>query len=283
VEETTEAQAASGADSARWLNGVILPRNECDAPTDNYWWDGCDLGDGGQTAEALQTAKGTASGYDEWVEQHPFTIFVPFGCGFPNAGSEEFATTALAQMEAWQSFMIARELSTSFVKGSADWDDKRFTNDLTNDGDPFSPVVAFAEAEGYLGTCDVGGQGMIHVNPEVATYLIRAGLVFPEGNGRRLRSMLGTIVAVDAGYTGAFEDDTDNALQATGLIRIFLGPVKRLVMEPVDAANHPYGIDIAEMDFTHNKYVGLVERQVLVAWGCCNARWDVTPQIDIEA
>lgn len=290
VTVTSDAEAAAGADAARWMNGVLLPSPLCSPSAAGAWWDDCDLGaesepDAGDEGVGPDALPDDQSNTITTHEFHPWTIWVPFGCGSVGADADEFRRLAELQMEAWQSHLIAEELSTATVRDAAQWGDVRFQTEFDNE-EPYSPVVALAAAEDRLGRCMPGMPGMIHTSRNVATYLVRAGLLFPEANGRRLRTLFGTVVSVDSGYNfGAYTGSSGatDGLVISGLMQIFLGPVRRLVMEPGDAANHPYGIDVAEMDFSTNTHVGLVERAVLAAWpNCCDDSYGVLPIIDID-
>ena len=210
----------------RWQAGLAWRPEACEPPTNPYWWTCADTG-----GAAPATTK-VSQDPEAVVRYRPVDVWVGVKCGNMAAG-DEFEREARRALEAFQSFLIERELWTGAIATLASFDNDFLMNAPTAiNGAALTPyVTALGELEQALATCQPGQVGMIHAQPRTVTTWIQNGLVTPEPNGRRLRTALGTIVVPGAGYPGtgtglaAATKDASFAY-GTGLVRVFLGPVE---------------------------------------------------------
>lgn len=254
-----------------WANGLrFLPEN-CDPPSNPYWW-ACPEGAG-----AVPGFTKDIDAPESIVTYRPFDIWVGFRCGNQSVRNNDYVARADRAMEAFQSYLVARELWTgAYVATPSGFPNDFLENSptLLNGGAATGYVAALAELEQALSTCAVGQVGVIHAQPRTVTYWVENGLVAPEPNGRRLRTVLGTIVVPDAGYDGGGSaqgagDLGDAYAYGTGMVRVWLGPVRRLLDESGEPGEM-HGLNPAEIERTQNTVRVRVERTVAAWWDeCC--------------
>jgi hypothetical protein len=120
-----------------------------------------------------------------------------------------------------------------------------------------TPIEGLALLEDELAA--VGGSGMIHVAPATATYWAGEGLI--EAARGQMRTKLGTLIAVGAGYRGAYPDGEaapgagEEWAFATGPVSITRGEILTIPNEYSEA-----------LDRSSNDATFLVERNYLISW-----------------
>jgi len=129
-------------------------------------------------------------------------------------------------------------------------------------GGAVDPVEGLRLLENNIGE---RGNGMIHVTPGGATYLTENGLIAPEASGgvRQMRTVgNGTLVAVGAGYIGAYPDDQPGTpaagrewIYASGFVQYRRGEVEVMPESYADA-----------IERQQNEVVFLAERNYLLTW-----------------
>lgn len=288
----TSVEVVTDADE-HFGNGIVWQSEPCLAPdscTDGTWW-ACEgtIPAGpedawpemvGQSAVAVNTTKDPADLYatdtDDPVDQErrAYDIWVGLNCGSQPARGDELHARTLRALEAYQSFLIERELWSGCVARAAGFEgnwpygtfDAPTTESLGND---HGFVTAFGELEQWLARRVAGQTGVIHAQARLVSDWVSAGLVIPEPNGRRLRSALGTIVVPGGGYPGTYglwDDDSEGGTvrnqfaYATGMVRVYLGPVSRLLGDDGASAEH---------DISLNTTTVRLERSVVTMFDPC--------------
>lgn len=259
-------------DEAHWANGLRFLPDNCDVPTGvtPYWW-ACPEGAGTAPAHTKDTPAPEAQ-----VLYRPYDIWVGFRCGNQALRSNDYVARANRSIEAFQSYLIEQELQLGTVAQAAGFPNDYLENAPTalNAGGNTPYVTALAELEQALATCNPGQIGVIHAQPRTVTLWLQNGLVAPEPNGRRLRTAMGTIVVPGAGYDGggtglATGGVASSWAYGTGMVRIWLGPIRRMVDES-GSPGETHGINAAEVDRTVNTVNVRVERMVAAVWDeCC--------------
>lgn len=123
---------------------------------------------------------------------------------------------------------------------------------------PVEAMEALGRLEAALGAC-YGGVGVIHVTPLVADLLIHFDLV--QRNGAQLRTTLGNLVAVGAGYTGNAPDGTVPAtgtqwMYATGALFGYRSDI--FATRPIES-----------FDRSVNTVKAIAERTYVLGFECC--------------
>lgn len=278
VVETSEAEAAAGAESSRWLGGISMWPERCAPTPTDYWWncepDGAGPGEAfGDGDDFVKSDSGADSELiPENVAYMPYTIWTALGCSAAQAGGVEIADRARRQMEGWQSHLIARELWTGVVAQAGGFPNRFLLDGATElTGVGQTPIACLGEMEQALGAAQPGQVGMIHAQRRVVSQWLSNGDVHAEANGRRLRTTFGTIVVPDTGYPGTDGDSGDTSDEShiigTGLVRVFLGPIRRLITDAASADSRY--LNAAELNRTNNEALVIFERQVAAVWDGC--------------
>lgn len=273
------------------------PESECadDNPPDadfedqtaNYWWSCPDTTAGeGQTAGIDPWYTKLPPPPEEQVEVDAYTVWTGFRCTtLQGAQGDAFAARARRALEAFQSHLIERELWTGAVSQLAFAGENPYlaSEEAIEDGTEFGYINALAEMEQRLAECQPGQVGMIHAQPRVVALWVSAGMVIPEANGRRLRTAFGTIVVPGSGYTGdgftpgeeaptwTQANESHSMIYGTGLVRVWLGPARRVDTDVVSL-----GLAASEVDRSLNTTVIRWERPAVATWDqCCHIGMNV--------
>lgn len=278
---SAEVTETTRPEEMRWGQGIELWPEPCAPPDDSAWWVCEDGTNGGDSAENVVGTKDKVD--NEPIRRYrPFTIFVALGCSTSQLQQgEELVARANRAIEAWQSHLIERELLDGTVAQAAGFPNDYLENSpttftISEDYDVLDvDMLGVLEAE--LGLCQPGQVSMIHASRFQVMRWFGRGLLEAEPNGRRLRTKLGTIVVPGTGYaTGGAPPDRE--AYGTGLVRVWLGPIVRLTMEPAAVNRDRYGIDPAEVVRGTNDLVMIVERAVAALWdGCCKIKTEGAP------
>lgn len=274
----TSVDVTTETDEAHWANGLQFLPDACDVPTGvtPYWW-ACPEGAGTAPAHTKDTPAPEST-----VLYRPYDIWVGFRCGAQSVRNNDYLQRANRAMEAFQSFLIEQELQLGAVARAAGFPNDYLENSPTtlNGGANTPYVTALAELEQALATCNPGQIGVIHAQPRTVTLWLQNGLVVPEANGRRLRTALGTIVVPGSGYDGGGPTIAAETLATggvassyaygTGMVRVWLGPVRRPSISDLDDMSGSQGLHAAEVDRSVNTVNVRVERTVAAVWDeCC--------------
>lgn len=128
-----------------------------------------------------------------------------------------------------------------------------------NGNTPVSPTEGLALLEDEI--ADTGGTGIIHAAPATATYWLAQSLI-EAGRDNQLRTGLGTVVAVGAGYRGVDPDDWN--APSTGKEWAFAtGPVAYIREPQVQVIPDTYG---EALDRSSNEVTFIAERSYVLVW-----------------
>lgn len=196
-----------------------------------------------------------ADPYAVWAEDH---------CSTLGSQSRDFEARALRQLEATQSYRIAKELWSGAVAQVAPLDNEWLTHDpeVLSTGTGLSPAVAVGLADQGLGQMLAGQRGMIHVSPNVLDEIqLNAGGGLTK-SGDLWTTPMGNVVVADAGYPGTHPDgssSTNQWIYATPWIYYRLG----------DVFTTPDNLDAARaqaVDRSVNLLTFRAQRLVLLEW-----------------
>lgn len=212
------AAAPEIQDGTRWENGYVFNPEGCV--------------DGGVFDGSCSPQDLDFSGCRDNIETDPFVVWAGIKRSTAGMDLDEYRARARRQLEATQSFHLAREFWTGELAQLGGLEGQRLT------GDPagtdvvtlsVGPTEALACLEQYLGDCAAGQQGMIHATRQVVTYWVEKYLVTRQGG--QLVTAFDTIVVPDAGYTGSAPDRSNPVdgsvwAYATGIVTVRLGSVQ---------------------------------------------------------
>jgi hypothetical protein len=234
----------------RWLNGVTLDPAPCGCVDDGFD-PACD--DTPPTIMGDEYPEGEAPSLDF----DPFMVAKIRRCSVMGLGPfDEFVADLQAAFDAGQGAAVEHEFATSTLVNTNPGLESEGSTIL--DESALGMTDAFAALEGAI--ADSCRAGVIHATPAAATWAARLNLIARDG--QVLRTMLGTPVAVGAGYTGDGPggDPAPEGgawLYATGPIRVRLGDV------------HRYPEDLSGISRSINRLIVRVERPALVEWDRC--------------
>lgn len=269
---TSASLVESNALPAHWENGIAWDPEICKLDLDladdfPYWWICAD--EGGATAFEHREAELSLGDGPKPVPVNPdlrsYVPFTVFGTDFCRAGQggRDRAGRARRVLEANLSAAIERELWLGTIAQAASYPNDYLTLTPTSLGGPHGFRTSLAELEQALSDC-VTGPKMIHAQARLVSLWSANGLLVPSSSGRRLETLLGTIVVPGAGYDGSGADlaagtiDTSWAY-GTGLVRVLRSDVR--IVPDVDAE----ATDLATNDTTYR-----AERSVAAIFdGCC--------------
>lgn len=151
----------------------------------------------------------------------PFVVYASDQCStFGFEGRDPWGR-ARRQLEATQSFHIAREFQLGTLRDADGLANPALVDALEISPSPATPLNALAELEGAIADRFAGARAMIHCTPQTLTLLMGAGpCIVPAG--QKWLTALGSIVVADAGYQAV---DGTEWMYATGLVRVRLGAV----------------------------------------------------------
>lgn len=172
-------------------------------------------------------------------DYNPFGIRAGDQCSAFDYANRQYAARAIQQLARCESYQIASEFWNGTIAQAAGWTDNEYLASETSDDitqAAMDPVDALSCMEMALARCNCGSLGMIHAPANVVTQWAKEGVVRDTDNV--LRTVLGTIVVTDGGYSGSAPDGTAPAdgsvwIYGTGLIYIRLSPVQS-VPDPGD-------------------------------------------------
>lgn len=276
----TSALVEESNSVGEWLNGLTFAPEACDGPVNPYWWECANTASGGQSPEQVYGVNGKLiPNPPAIVRFRPFTVWTGFRCTTGQFRSNEYKPRARRALEAFQSTFIEEELWTGArVATPARFPNDFFQNSPTalNGGSDTPYVTALAELEQGLAECNPGQPGMIHAQPRVVTKWIQNGLIVPESSGRRLRTLLGTIVVPGQGYPGSGTalagggTAVSSYAYGTGLIRLWLGPVVDVEAGEASSADNNAPLGDSDVIRDQNDVRVRVEREVAALWDeCC--------------
>lgn len=228
-------------------------------------------GDTPESGDVKTTIARTTS--DAW---EPYGVWAGDRCSAFQFQTAGFAERARAIHRADRSRQIAGELWTGAQAADSGWPNLALAsaNATILAAGANGVIEGLAVLEQGLADCAPAGAATIHVSPLMATVLRSQQLIEPEGVN--LRTITGSLVIVDAGYTGSgpTTPDTpgsaaDQWMYGTGTIFALLGPV--------DVLPDPDRYDLA-MDRSVNLIEWRAESLDLAMWdGCCHLAVEIDP------
>lgn len=249
-----------------WRNGVI-------------WESNCDLG--GVTCDDCTRSDIPAKAANVDVELFgatPFTVFAEVDCAPVGYTPDEQAQRAIAALNRLEGYQVERTFWTGstcasgtayphlaasaevFDSGSASLERVRLQSAATQvTGVALDVVEAFGRLEGALARC-ANGAGVLHITPEVADAAAAASLL--QVRNGQLRTTLGNLVAVGAGYTGSSPAGVSTTgvhwAYATSPIFAYRSPIERVGAEFVET-----------LDRSVNTVKTTAERTYVLGFDCC--------------
>lgn len=213
----------------------------------------CDGSTAAMNAAATNPAITTSDPFVVWAEDH---------CTTAGWQSRDFEGRARRQLEATQSFRIAKELWLGTQAQAQTLDNDWLTNDpKVVTGAAAAPMEALGLVEQGVGAMLGGRRAMIHVSPEVLTELVTNEAI--QMNGQLWLTAMGNIVVADAGYPGTGPDSgagsTHQWIYGTPEIAYHLGPIA------VPQLNDG-GAIVQQMLRTINDIVVRAVREVILMW-----------------
>lgn len=167
------------------------------------------------------------------VEGAALWVYAGDECTAAGSLTRDFIGRARRQLAATESYQLANELWTGSASVAANPDlPNRSLAGVATESDTVTTVASSAAdalgcLEAGLASALFGGQGMIHVTPQLLVHLVGQQLVLREG--RVWTTPMGHIVVADAGYTGSGPGGVAaGATQwayGTPMIFVRLGPV----------------------------------------------------------
>lgn len=217
----------------RWGNGIEYENEACSFIEGTY--DICDQN---------PDVDPGASNVNDLVKFDPWGIWEADVCSVMDVGRnrEERAQRAL---EVSQSYQIARELWKGTFAQAKDKESRWLASeesDVVSAGGT-SLTDGIACLEQGLAQCGRGRLGMIHVTPQVLTYMQGEGLVSePRQSDGLARTVMGTIIVSDAGYDGSSPLGAAPAsgsiwAYATSLVRVWMGPLEIFIGQRAQRIN----------------------------------------------
>lgn len=259
-----------------WGNGLTWLPEGCESPADPYWWE-CPEGDGVTPVTAYESTGGAADGAKDPASSpavqrvRPFTIYDTVSCTAMQFRAEDWQARARRALNAHLGAALELEVWDGQVAQAAGFPNPYLNNSPTigNGGAALGFSAALAELEQMIAD-QGGGPAMIHAQPRTVSLWTQDGQVFPEGNGRRLRTSLGNLVVSGVGYPGTgptLDPNEPGPLSAyayiTPIVRVWLGPVNLLTLED----NTGYGD--ADIVTSTNDLIVRAERIVAYGWDPC--------------
>lgn len=190
------------------------------------------------------------------------STFQEFGPDKADGSPEGRRERARHVLEANLSRIVENELWTGTRATAAGFPNDFLANAPTalNGGAATGIVPALSELEQAVAEHDETGVGMIHAQPRVVTAWRTLQLVEPDASGKRLRTILGTLVVPGGGYPGsgtglAAGTVTSSWAYATGMVRVALGAEQLVPNDDAEATNR----DVDDVTYR-------AERNFAVAW-----------------
>jgi hypothetical protein len=183
------------------------------------------------------------------IESTPMFIYAEDSCSTFGSSSRDFLGRARRQLAAIESAELADELWNGTLS-TADGLDNRWLAGPAADSDTVTtaaadPVAALACITAGLASALRGQQGMVHVTPQLLTYLQAESVVTQRGN--LWVTAMGHIVVADAGYTGHGPDGAAPGatqwIYGTPVIQVRLGPVMLFPDNLASATNIAQALD----------------------------------------
>lgn len=183
----------------------------------------CDMDPEGRTAPA-------GGGREEG---EPFYVWAADECSTLGSNARDWQGRARRQLEATQSFQIARELWTGTIAKDTGADTAYLADGLNVLGDPFENVTeAVVNLEAWALACSQGRRVMLHMSPYAFNLYLLASENHAVLSGNIVTTPLGSIVVSDAGYPGtppdSLADNPDEWVYATPLVQVRLDAVEVL-------------------------------------------------------
>lgn len=257
------------ATDERWINGV---RWEPVCATGNTTVSPCITG-----TTAIDPPAKAATWSHQTRGAYSFTVYSEIDCSPPGWWdlAQERAAAGLTEVEAWQ---VERVFQTGQAAGVSNL----ILPNLTTTGTIFHPidssvlmqpstltvtgavldvVEGLGRLEQALADCYRGGRGVIHVPIQVVNELAAQHLI--TARGTQLRTTIGNLVAVGAGYTPTI--GPGGATPAAGTAWMFgtgtmFGYRSELKIP---------GSNRESLDRSENTLRRIAERHVLIGWDCC--------------
>ena len=225
----------------RWHAGVVWTPEAC-------------AEGGAMAADCDLTPERNAPATPDAVASSPFYVWAADECSTFGFQARDWQARARRQLEATQSFQIARELWTGAItKGSAaPGDESPYLADDNTEvvgESPESPRLAIARLEAMAMRCMRGGRVMLHMSPMVFAMVTQeARSPYIQLTGNVATTALGNILVTDAGYTGQQPDsvgDVDQSewIYATPPVQVRMDAVEVLPGSLDDARNMAMALD----------------------------------------
>lgn len=209
-----EASAVIVNTADRWEDGITWQPEQC-AGGGRIALDECG------SLDPVEAAATPAS-----PDSDPFLVFAGETCSTFGMDARDWNGRARRQLIATRSAQIAAELWTGSLNGAGLALVDATSDILTTGAKP--PATALAMIEQGLAQLLSGRQGMVHVTPQVLSYLVGESVARLEGN--IYTSPNGHIIVPDAGYpgtapTGTAPSFSSQWIYGTAVVALRIGPV----------------------------------------------------------
>lgn len=265
--------SVSDGGAARWQQGFAFQPEACGAS--GRVAVECE---GDTSALDIADRPGTVGGM-------PFAVYATDECSTFGFSARDWQGRARRQLAATESYEVAAELWTGSLGLTIDDRDgnpqpvrslaKAGADTLTSAGSAADPIDALALIEQGLAQCNRGRQGMVHITPQMLTYLVTNDSVRLDGTTYITPN--GHIVVPDAGYPGTGPNgepaSSTQWAYGTSMIAVLVGPVELIPGTLEDARSMAQALD-------RSVNTAVVYAQRLAAWlwdECCH----VAAQVDL--
>lgn len=246
------------SDGERWQGGIQwTPEQIGGGGAAAYDWCPAFSPNGTNAARSVKANIGTA-------DADPFLVWAEDHCSTLGFQARDYESRARRQLEATQSYWIAKELwsGAQAIAATPDLDNTYLTKDPDNiGGAAAAPAGQLAKLERGLALMLFGRRGLIHVSPQILDVLAETTIITQ--TGQIWQTPMGTPIVSDAGYDGSKpvgSGSTNEWMYATPMIGVRLTAVEVLPATLAEAVNR-----------ATNLATVYAQRQVLLQWD------DVTP------
>lgn len=242
----------------RWQQGVKWGPEQC--------------GDSGATTvDCGVTDEMTPGTNPDIAMADPIVVYASDHCSTFGFEARDFTARALRQLDATQSFQVAKELWAGAITVAESLDNIPL-NDSSADTVTSAPVsikfaLGFLEQE--LAVCGQGRRGIIHMTPMALIHAVGQRLLEVSSAGV-ITTPLGTLVIADAGYDGSGPGNVaagaSQWMYATTWMQVRLSPVDVIPGTLADARTWA-----AAITRSTNDVLVFAMREALVQWDpCCH-------------
>lgn len=230
--------------------------------------EGCTPGGADSIACAGNVGAMTPADRASTINGDPILLYASDECSTFGFEAHDFEGRARRALAATESYQLALELWEGAVNTADGLSNKVLAgpaagSDTVTSG-AVDPVIALACVESGLASALYGGQGMIHMTPQMLTLMAADDAIMKQGN--LWVTANGHIVVADAGYTGSGPvsvgpTTSSQWIYGTPVLSVRLGPVETIPGSLDEARNLA-----AAMDRTINDILVFAARLAGVVW-----------------